>query len=288
MSHKKLAILGLLVATCLARSVAAQAVSPRAAVMPDSAQMSAMMGRAMRRMQPAQFVLDHRADLALTPEQVPFLESLVLAQVDSTRVRTERRLANAMAATRDPVTVLAGSTMTWTGTIDEAAIRELVRKQAEQSAEIQIDMARDRHAVGAMLTPSQLSMLGRIEASDMMSPFIGRAVGVVRFPAVAPDRPYFDFQVEKQVSQQPGTSGPKYPDALRASGTSGEVLAQFVVDTAGHYEDGSFKVLQSSHALFTQAMRDALPQMRFIPAEVGGAKVRQLVQLPFIFTPGMK
>ena len=31
-------------------------------------------------------------------------------------------------------------------------------------------------------------------------------------------------------------------------------------------------------------MRDALPLMRFTPAEAGGGKVRQLVQQPFIFS----
>jgi protein TonB len=31
-------------------------------------------------------------------------------------------------------------------------------------------------------------------------------------------------------------------------------------------------------------VRVALRRMRFIPAEVGGAKVRQLVQMPFVFT----
>jgi protein TonB len=31
-------------------------------------------------------------------------------------------------------------------------------------------------------------------------------------------------------------------------------------------------------------VRVALRRMRFIPAEVGGVKVRQLVQMPFVFT----
>ena len=46
----------------------------------------------------------------------------------------------------------------------------------------------------------------------------------------------------------------------------------------------SFKVLKSSHQLFTQAVKDALPMMLFRPAEVGGEKVRQLVQQPFTFS----
>jgi protein TonB len=61
------------------------------------------------------------------------------------------------------------------------------------------------------------------------------------------------------------------------------VLAQFVVDTTGRAETNTFKVLKSDHDQFTQAVRNALPGMRFYPAEVGGRKVKQLVQQPFVF-----
>jgi len=61
------------------------------------------------------------------------------------------------------------------------------------------------------------------------------------------------------------------------------VLAQFVVDTLGRVEVASFRVLRSSHALFEQAVRSSLPNMRFLPAEVGGRRVKQLVQQPFVF-----
>ena len=287
MRNGKLMIICLLVSAGAARPVAAQGTPPRPSVMPDSAQMSRMMARALRQRQPAQFVLDHRAELAITPEQVPFLESLALAQVDSARVRYARMAERAVAATRNAVAVRAGGAMTWTGPIDEAAIREMSREQAEQSAEIQIDLARDRHAVGAVLTPSQVSTLSRIEASELLS-VLARPAAVVRSPAGSSGSPYFEYQVDKQVARAPGSTGPRYPNALRANSIEGEVIAQFVVDSAGHYEEGSLHVLKSSHELFTQSLRDALPQMRFLPAEVGGAKVRQLVQEPFIFTPGMK
>jgi periplasmic protein TonB len=46
---------------------------------------------------------------------------------------------------------------------------------------------------------------------------------------------------------------------------------------------GSFKVLESAHEMFTLAVRQCLPDMRFLPAEVGGRPVRQLVQQPFSF-----
>ncbi len=49
---------------------------------------------------------------------------------------------------------------------------------------------------------------------------------------------------------------------------------------------GSYKVLKTTHELFGSAVKNALPGMRFIPAEVGGRRVRQLVQQPFTFAIG--
>ncbi len=114
----------------------------------------------------------------------------------------------------------------------------------------------------------------------------GIAKGVVggTAPVVNNDQAYFEFQVEKQVAPQPGNPGPRYPDMLRSANVEGEVLAQFVVDTTGRADMGTFKVLKSSHDLFTNAVRAALPNMRFYAAEIGGRKVKQLVQMPFQFT----
>jgi protein TonB len=101
---------------------------------------------------------------------------------------------------------------------------------------------------------------------------------------VVSDQPYFEFQVEKPVVTAPGSTAPRYPDMLRQAGVEGEVLAQFVVDTTGKVESGSLKILKTSHDLFVQSVRNALPNMKFIPAEVGGRKVKQLVQQPFTFS----
>jgi protein TonB len=101
---------------------------------------------------------------------------------------------------------------------------------------------------------------------------------------VQSDQPYFEFQVEKPVVPAPGSISPRYPDMLRQAGVEGEVLAQFVVDTTGKAEPGSLKILKSSHDMFIQSVKNALPQMKFIPAEVGGRKVKQLVQQPFTFS----
>ena len=113
----------------------------------------------------------------------------------------------------------------------------------------------------------------------------GIASGVVGGTApVNNEQTYFDFQVEKPVGTAPGSAAPRYPDILRSAGVEGEVLGQFEVDTLGRVVASSFRVLRKSHDLFEAAVRSALPNMRFYPAEIGGRKVRQLVQQPFTFT----
>lgn len=94
---------------------------------------------------------------------------------------------------------------------------------------------------------------------------------------------YFEFQVEKPALAKPGNPPPRYPAHLRERSVSGEVLAQFVVDTTGRAEMRTFKVLKASHEDFVKAVREAVPRMRFIPAEIAGCRVRQIVQLPFGF-----
>jgi TonB family protein len=97
------------------------------------------------------------------------------------------------------------------------------------------------------------------------------------------DGPYFEFQVENQAQQVPGSTKVAYPPAMRQARREGEVLAQFVVDGQGVPDLTTFKVLKSSDQAFTDAVRTALPSMRFSPARIGGAAVRQVVQQPFTF-----
>ena len=112
----------------------------------------------------------------------------------------------------------------------------------------------------------------------------GIAKGVVG--AVSADQTYYEFQVEKQVAAAPGQNGPRYPDMLRSANVEGEVLVQFVVDTTGRVEmsNPQFKIIKTSHELFTNAVKQYLSSARFYAAEIGGRKVKQLVQQPFNFT----
>ena len=90
-------------------------------------------------------------------------------------------------------------------------------------------------------------------------------------------------QVEKQVSLISGSASPRYPEVLRMAGKEGRVVAQFVVDEEGRVEETTVRFVQSDNVLFEDAVRFALLRMRFAPAEIAGRKVRQLVEMPFVF-----
>jgi periplasmic protein TonB len=96
--------------------------------------------------------------------------------------------------------------------------------------------------------------------------------------------PFSADQVEKQVAVAAGSAPPRYPDVLRNAGVEGQVIAEFVVDEQGRAEEASVRFARAGNPLFEEAVRVALRRMRFIPAEIGGRKVKQLVQMPFVFT----
>lgn len=103
-----------------------------------------------------------------------------------------------------------------------------------------------------------------------------------RTPAQPASDVFFEYQVQTPAAMR-GSGGIMYPPLLRAARVEGTVLASFVVDEEGLIEMRTFKVLKSDHDAFTDAVRDALPAMRFQAAEVDGRRVKQLVQQPFVF-----
>lgn len=98
------------------------------------------------------------------------------------------------------------------------------------------------------------------------------------------DTPFRADQVEKEVSVVAGSPPPRYPEVLRNSGVEGQVTALFIVDEQGRAEEKSLRFVRSDNQLFEAAVREAIRRMRFNPAQIGGRKVRQLVQMPFVFT----
>lgn len=102
--------------------------------------------------------------------------------------------------------------------------------------------------------------------------------------AVTENQTLRDYQVEKPAQLLPNNVAPTYPDQLRASNTEGSVLTQFVVDTSGQPISSTLRVLDRTDDRFVPAVREAIPNLRFSAAEVGGKKMKQLVQMPFTFS----
>lgn len=89
--------------------------------------------------------------------------------------------------------------------------------------------------------------------------------------------------VERVVALRVRAS-PVYPPSLQRLGVEGAVRARFVVDTLGRVEPASVDIRASAHEAFSESVRDAVLRLRFRPAQVGGRPVRQLVEMPFIFS----
>ena len=75
----------------------------------------------------------------------------------------------------------------------------------------------------------------------------------------------------------------EYPPTMFAEAVPGFVIAEYVVDTTGHVEAGTFSIVSSTHPLFSEAVRIALANASYEPARRAGRRVRQLVHQPFAF-----
>ncbi|MEO7648372.1 MAG: TonB-dependent receptor plug domain-containing protein [Gemmatimonadaceae bacterium] len=100
---------------------------------------------------------------------------------------------------------------------------------------------------------------------------------------VAAKTVYTAEQVDEPAMLAPGTVEPVYPDTLWRAGVTGRVVAEFIVGADGMIEEGTFGVASTTHPYFSAAVRAALESAIFRAAVLAGRKVRQFVQLPFVF-----
>ncbi len=68
---------------------------------------------------------------------------------------------------------------------------------------------------------------------------------------------------------------PRYPPVLQAAGLEGRVLLEFIIDTAGHPEPASVRIIERSREGFDAAALETLARSLFRPARVAGRTVRQ-------------
>ncbi|HEY2027422.1 MAG TPA: energy transducer TonB [Gemmatimonadaceae bacterium] len=102
-------------------------------------------------------------------------------------------------------------------------------------------------------------------------------------PVESTDSVYSMLSVEESAVRNEGSAAPVYPREMLEKGVEGEVLTRYVIDTTGRADSASLQILSTTNPAFAQAVREALPGMRFSPAVVQGHKVRQLVEQNFDF-----
>lgn len=135
----------------------------------------------------------------------------------------------------------------------------------------------ERQSATERLIASAMMLIPPISAPDAFGERESGADSVDRDPSEHASRVY------KAAEAIPGMGPPAYPKALKSSGVEGEAIVQFIVDTTGRAELPSFTVLRATHILFGDAVKAALPRMRFLPAEIDGRKVRMRVTQNFSF-----
>jgi TonB family protein len=105
----------------------------------------------------------------------------------------------------------------------------------------------------------------------------------VQPPIALGDSIMTEFMVDSAVVRYEDGASPSYPESMLKRRIEGSVIVQYVVDTLGHADTSSFRVISATHADFAQAVKRTLPQMRFRPAIMANRLVPQLVQQPFAF-----
>ena len=98
-----------------------------------------------------------------------------------------------------------------------------------------------------------------------------------------PNGAYTEDVVEKTVWPMADNPHPRYPSELQRAGVEGSFVVQFVVDSTGRVDAKTLAFPQNTQPGFLRAIKDALLRSRFLPAELAGIHVRQLVQQQFSF-----
>lgn len=94
---------------------------------------------------------------------------------------------------------------------------------------------------------------------------------------------YIESQLDRPVERDPLSGGPIYPKWLEQDHVEGSVTASFVVDSTGLADSASLLIRTATLPAFADAVRAAMPLLRFRPAELDGRHVRQLVAQEFRF-----
>jgi TonB family protein len=111
-------------------------------------------------------------------------------------------------------------------------------------------------------------------------------VAVAPEPEAAPAPPveaYSELEVDLAAERDPDSVGPVYPEGMLQKQIEGSARVRFIIDSTGHAREESFAVIEANERAFADAVRLALPLMKFRPASIGTKTVSQKVEQTFVF-----
>jgi TonB family protein len=119
--------------------------------------------------------------------------------------------------------------------------------------------------------------------SALRSPSIASADSGVGFGGGLDSMAFIAANVDRVAESEGVNPKPAYPVDLLNRLVEAQFSVYFVVDTTGRIDVATIQVPPSVDRRFAQAVRDVLVRWHFVPAEIRGRRVRQLMEQPFQF-----
>ena len=146
--------------------------------------------------------------------------------------------------------------------------------------------------IEAMTPPSPKWRLVRTALVTAAGVVIVAAACVTPRPAPAPVVQGERVYSEDSVTERPAlVAHPpiKYPDSLKAAGVGGHVVIEAIIDTTGHAEPASVRIVSSSLAAFESPSREVVLASTYRPGRLDGRAVAVRVRIPLNFSvaPGL-
>jgi len=149
----------------------------------------------------------------------------------------------------------------------------LVRLSADSLSAYTLGASNGAWEFGSQVPPGKVGMLLHALAGD-------QADGL----KWNPDAPLGSYPPDfRNAEPAPDNPRPRYPPRAELALASGEVVAQFKIDSTGRIRRESLLIVRSTHPLFSLAVREAMPSMRFLPATRSGLPVETTVVQEFQF-----
>jgi TonB family protein len=97
---------------------------------------------------------------------------------------------------------------------------------------------------------------------------------------------YDESIVDRVAKADPANPKPRYPSRMQARGIETRFIVYFVVDTTGVIDTTTVELPAAVEKEFVAAVSEVMVRWHFVPAELAGRPVRQMVMQPFVFQMG--